>query len=112
MALSAVAISCSSPQSDIEFRKGSSINPFLEYVSSVSLVPLETDSLHILGNNPELMISGTDFILTDAQNGSIYRYSPIGKGQKDHDPDQNAKARKISQKKHSGDLKENQDLHQ
>lgn len=78
MALSAVAISCSSPQSDIEFRKGSSINPFLEYVSSVSLVPLETDSLHILGNNPELMISGTDFILTDAQNGSIYRYSNTG----------------------------------
>ena len=73
------------------FRDG--VAPFAEVVNKVEFIPLETDSVHILGENPELWVEDSCFIVSDWQNASIFRYSLQGKflntiGRKGNGPDE------------------------
>lgn len=56
--------------------KGSSA--FLECVNSISLRPLETDDVHLMGSNLNLIVTDDSYILIDKLNGSIFRYSFSG----------------------------------
>lgn len=73
------------------FRDG--VAPFAEVVNKVEFIPLETDSVHILGEKPELWVEDSCFIVSDWQNASIFRYSLQGKflntiGRKGNGPDE------------------------
>ena len=52
-----------------------SARPFADCVLSVELVPLETDEIHLLGNNVDLCLLNDSYVLYDKRNAKVYRYS-------------------------------------
>ena len=56
-----------------------SIDPLVELVSSIEIIPLETDSVHIIGSQKDLIVSDDSYIISDASNGNIFRYSLDGR---------------------------------
>ena len=58
-----------------------SIDPLVELVSSIEIIPLETDSVHIIGSQKDLIVSDDSYIISDASNGNIFRYSLDGRFQ-------------------------------
>lgn len=71
--------SCARPEGKIQFEDNTSIQPLISSIAAVELVPLETDSTHLLGASPDMLLAGNDYILADRQNCRIYRYSSGGK---------------------------------
>ena len=69
--------SCSRQQVKIAFEKECKITPFTDLISSIELIPLESNGTHRLSPMSELDLSGSDYILTDSN--SVLRYSPEGK---------------------------------
>lgn len=55
------------------------INPLAENISSIELIPLETDSEHLVGGVTDLTIAGDSYIVMDLINNNIFRYSADGK---------------------------------
>ncbi|GEM_PF-603352 len=53
-------------------------NNFTDLIESIELLPLETDSDHLLGEGAELIVSDTSFYMFDIMNSKIYRYSHSG----------------------------------
>ena len=76
-------ISCDeqSKEDAIDVRFISSIEPLVELVSSIEIIPLETDSVHIIGSQKDLIVSDDSYIISDASNGNIFRYSLDGRFQ-------------------------------
>ncbi len=74
--------SCSdkSPSSTdaIKVEFGNPISNFTQLIESVEYIPLETDSLHILGESPELIVSDSSFYMIDVMNSRVFRYSQDG----------------------------------
>jgi len=54
------------------------VETFISRIESISFCPLQTDDLHILGSNIDLLPVDDSFILVDRLNGSIFRYSADG----------------------------------
>lgn len=61
----------------VEFNN--TINPLAENISSIELIPLETDSEHLVGGVTDLTIAGDSYIVMDLINNNIFRYSADGK---------------------------------
>ncbi len=59
----------------VEFNN--TINPLAENISSIELIPLETDSEHLVGGVTDLTIAGDSYIVMDLINNNIFRYSAI-----------------------------------
>lgn len=59
--------------------QGSTATPFSDRVSSIELLPLETDETHLLGNNVEVCLLRDGYILYDRRNVKVYRYSGEGR---------------------------------
>lgn len=74
-------ISCDeqSKEDTINVRFTTSIDPLVELVSSIEIIPLETDSVHIIGSQKDLIVSDDSYIISDASNGNIFRYSLDGR---------------------------------
>ena len=72
------ALSCRSHEEAVQVRFDDKASSIAEFVDKIQLIPLETDSVHILGENPELLIADTSFVVSDWQNGNIFRYSLQG----------------------------------
>lgn len=75
----------------VEFNN--TINPLAENISSIELIPLETDSEHLVGGVTDLTIAGDSYIVMDLINNNIFRYSADGKflgriGQKGNGPEE------------------------
>lgn len=75
----------------VEFNN--TINPLAENISSIELIPLETDSEHLVGGVTDLAIAGDSYIVMDLINNNIFRYSADGKflgciGQKGNGPEE------------------------
>ena len=66
-------ISCDeqSKEDTINVRFTTSIDPLVELVSSIEIIPLETDSVHIIGSQKDLIVSDDSYIISDASNGNI-----------------------------------------
>ena len=83
LAFSLGIISCSTrtrgENVSVSVQYNSSIEPLAEMVSSIELIPLETDSIHYIGNRKNLIVSDDSYIITDITNGNIFRYSQDGK---------------------------------
>lgn len=71
---------CNANQSDnsIAFETNKTIEPLAQIADHIELVPLETDSSHILGARTELSLAGKGFLLADNENGNIYLYDDTG----------------------------------
>ena len=54
-------------------------SPFIEAVSSMEVIPIETDDTHILGSNVGLCLLRDGFLLYDRRNMKVYRYSRDGR---------------------------------
>ena len=63
----------------VKFEAVKSAEPLAELVKSVEVVPLETDSVHFVGQNPDLLVCGDGYIVADMQNSRIYHYSADGR---------------------------------
>lgn len=63
----------------VKFEAVKSAEPLAELVKSVDVVPLETDSVHFVGQNPDLLVCGDGYIVADMQNSRIYHYSADGR---------------------------------
>lgn len=74
-----VLTGCTEPSGAIVFEENNSLSPFEKLVSEITLVPLEDDDEHLLGDGVNLLVSEEGFILYDAYNTCIYRYSPDGR---------------------------------
>ena len=62
----------------VEF--GAPIENFTELIESVEYIPLETDSVHFVGYNPQLYVSDDSYYMVDNVMASrIYRYDLKGK---------------------------------
>ena len=62
----------------VEF--GNSFANFTELIESVEYIPLETDSVHLVGYNPSLYVSGDSYYIVDKNTtNQIYRYNLSGK---------------------------------
>ena len=61
----------------VEF--GNPIENFTSLIESVEFIPLETDSLHILGYQTWLLLNGNDYIIFDKRHSYIYSYDFVGK---------------------------------
>lgn len=75
----------------VEFNN--TINPLAENISSIELIPLETDSEHLVGGVTDLTIARDSYIVMDLINNNIFRYSADGKflgriGQKGNGPEE------------------------
>lgn len=55
----------------VEFNN--TINPLAENISSIELIPLETDSEHLVGGATDLTIAGDSYIVMDLINNNIFR---------------------------------------
>lgn len=53
-------------------------NSFIEAVSSIEMIPIETDDIHILGSNVGFCLLSDGFLLYDRRNMKVYRYSLDG----------------------------------
>lgn len=83
------------------------INPLAENISSIELIPLETDSEHLVGGVTDLTIAGDSYIVMDLINNNIFRYSADGKflgriGQKGNEPEEYIRINDIQY--HDGNL--------
>lgn len=54
----------------VEF--SNTINPLAENISSIELIPLETDSEHLVGGVTDLTIAGDSYIVMDLINNNIF----------------------------------------
>lgn len=63
----------------VEFVDERSYTPFADAITSVELIPIETDDQHLLGDNVYLYLSPNGFLLADKQNAKLNRYSIDGK---------------------------------
>ena len=70
---------CGREDGAIRMPQVDSAKAFAEAVSSIELVPLETDEAHLLGSRVDLALLGGDYLLLDRQNVSVFRYSPEGR---------------------------------
>lgn len=82
----------------VEFNN--TINPLAENISSIELIPLETDSEHLVGGVTDLTIAGDSYIVMDLINNNIFRYSADGKflgriGQKGNGPEEHIRINDI-----------------
>lgn len=62
----------------IEFAAQTSISPLAEIADSIRLLPLDSDSSHLLGARTMLTLAGDDYILSDAENVNVYLYHQDG----------------------------------
>lgn len=65
--------------SSVEFVEEQSYKPFADIITSVELIPVETDEQHLLGDNVYVYLSQDGFLLADKQNARLNRYSIDGK---------------------------------
>ncbi|MCI1785596.1 MAG: 6-bladed beta-propeller [Bacteroidales bacterium] len=79
LSIAAALSGCCNRNSGISFQKSDSIDGLARLTSSIELVPLESDSTHLLGAEPELFLFGKDYITADKMNCRIYRYSSDGR---------------------------------
>ncbi|MDD2595574.1 MAG: 6-bladed beta-propeller [Bacteroidales bacterium] len=63
----------------MSFNETNSSKAFCNVVSSIELIPLETDADHLIGAQPEMIVSSGDFYLIDNINCRIFRYDNTGK---------------------------------
>ncbi len=65
--------------SSVEFIEEQSYKSFVDAITSVELIPVETDDQHLLGDNAYLYLLPEGFLLADKQNAKLNRYSKDGK---------------------------------
>ena len=65
--------------STVEFVEERSYKSFADAITSVDLIPIETDDQHLLGDNVHIYLLPDGFLLADKQNAKLYRYSADGK---------------------------------
>ena len=75
---SLLVCSCSSNGGKIQFKESGSISAFTNAIKSVEVVPLATDTLHLLGGSVNMLLRGDSYVLYDVRNSKIYRYSLSG----------------------------------
>lgn len=63
----------------IQVEFNNSINPLANVVESVILVPLETDSEHLIGSMADIIVTDDSYVVIDGQNGNIFRYTLDGR---------------------------------
>lgn len=63
----------------VDFVDERSYTPFADAITSVELIPVETDDQHLLGDNVYIYLSPNGFLLADKQNAKLNRYSAEGK---------------------------------
>lgn len=95
--LASMAIGCTgnkvNADGNVAVEFNNTINPLAENISSIELIPLETDSEHLVGGITDLTIAGDSYIVMDLINNNIFRYSADGKflgriGQKGNGPEE------------------------
>lgn len=79
LAMANILSGCTESSDRITFEENSSLSPFEKLVSEITIVPLEDDDTHLLGDSPNLFVSEDGFILSDAFNPRIYRYASDGR---------------------------------
>jgi len=52
---------------EIVFNETDNQEAFAMQIKSIELVPLESDSLHYLGDEPDMVLSGSDYIFADKE---------------------------------------------
>ena len=70
---------CKASSSTIEFEASFSMSSFEECVSEITVIPLEDDNEHMLGDDLNLLLSEDSFILSDGITSRIFRYSRAGR---------------------------------
>jgi hypothetical protein len=63
----------------IRMAPADSAKAFADAVSSVELVPLETDDAHLLGIRLDLVLLDEGYLVVDKQRTNVFRFSPEGR---------------------------------
>ena len=75
--LASMAIGCTghkvNADGNVAVEFNNTINPLAENISSIELIPLETDSAHLVGGVTDLTIAGDSYIVMDLINNNIFR---------------------------------------
>ena len=99
---------CSSPDmEEVVVNYSDSIAGLTKVVDSICLIPLETDSEHLLGSAVELIPADDTYVVADLQNGAMFRYSAEGRflnsiGHKGRGPAEYARLQSVQN--YSGDI--------